>query len=645
MLLLLPLTVFIALYILFSAYQRQKNRPDTDWRSPLIQTAATWGAWMTLTSEGLSLFHGLNAFMVSLSWAAALVWVLIFGWRLGLLRLPPGRIGLTRFDGLALAGAGLVMSLLLVVAILSPTNNNDALQYHMPRVAHWIQNGGLQHYVTAYDPQLMNPIWAELPILHFYLLWGSDQMANLVQWLSLLGCLALVAGLARLLGAGRLGQWLAAAFGLSLPMALLQASSSQNDLVAAFWLLGMLYFAVLSARRDLFPEETLALALCLALGLLTKGTFYPYALPVVIWLLAVWLRRRKGLAFLAAQAGINGLAVLVLNLGYWVRNTITYGGPLGSSDWVANHTAGQSGVLPFLAALTRDVLMNFVTPFDSVNAALLDGLRAVFGSVDPNLAEFQFIWSWNRDDLAGSPLHFLLIALTIILLWAFRKKWTGRLQAAYALLSLSLLACLVGVLHFDQYGMRYQLPFLMSWAAVFGLAVEAAGRRRLAQAAVFLLFLYALPYALINRTRPLIAMRDNSPDPFTIPCVGQCTSGSILLELAEKTVFGSLVDFREGFLALSRDLLTLPCREVGLQIDSHDPEYLFWFLLKAPQSGYKLEVIYTTPPLERYRDPAFKPCAIICTFCGDKTRLHGLELYQNYGSAQLFTGSAYTVAP
>lgn len=645
MLLLLPLSVFVILFILFSAHHHQKGRPDTDWRSPLIQAAAIWGAYLALFLELLSLFRGLNTLAVSLAWLLGLALALTAGWRLGLLRRPALWSKLTRFDGLALAGAGLVLGLLLAVAIISPSNNNDSLQYHMPRVVHWIQNGGLQHYITAYDPQLMNPIWAELSILNFHLLWGSDQLANLVQWLSLVGCLALVAGLARLLGAGRLGQWLAAAFGLSLPMALLQASSGQNDLVAAFWLLGMLYYAVLSARRDLFPEETLALALCLGLGLLTKGTFYPFALPVVVWLLIVWWRRRKPLTFFAAQAGINGLVVLLLNMGYWARNFLTYGGPLGSSDWVINHTASQTGVLPFMAALSRNVLMNFVTPFESVNALLLNGLRAAFGSVDPNLAEFEMIWSWNRDDLAGSPLHFLLIGVTLILLWIFRKKITGSMGAAYAGLSLSMFLCLVMVLHYDQYGMRYHLPFLMSWAAVFGLAVEAVGRQRLAQAVVFLLFILALPYALINRTRPLIAMRDNSPDRFTIPCIGQCTSGTILLEPSEKTIFGSLVEFREGYQAVSQELRSQPCRQVGLQIDSHEPEYIFWSLLQAPQSGFTLQTIYTTPALERYRDPAFKPCAIICTFCGDKTRLHGLDLYANYGSTQLFTGSGYTVEP
>ncbi len=53
------------------------------------------------------------------------------------------------------------------------------------------------------------------------------------------GILVAVSALAKILGAGRKGQWAAAAFACSLPVAVLEATSTQTDLVAAFWLGGM----------------------------------------------------------------------------------------------------------------------------------------------------------------------------------------------------------------------------------------------------------------------------------------------------------------------------------------------------------------------------------------------------------------------
>jgi hypothetical protein len=84
------------------------------------------------------------------------------------------------------------------------------------------------------------------------------------------------------------------------------------------------------------------------------------------------------------------------------------------------------------------------------------------------------------------------------------------------------------------------------------------------------------------------------------------------------------------------------CRDVGLRIDSSDPEYPIWWLLKAPQSGFHLETIYTSPDLEPLLNRSFHPCAIVCTICGDRTRLHGLPLVEETGNTKLFMGDRFT---
>jgi hypothetical protein len=96
---------------------------------------------------------------------------------------------------------------------------------------------------------------------------------------------------------------------------------------------------------------------------------------------------------------------------------------------------------------------------------------------------------------------------------------------------------------------------------------------------------------------------------------------------------------------MSKDLKSSGCQQIGLRIDSSDLEYLFWWLLDAPQSGMHLETLYTFPELERYIDPAFTPCAIICTICDDRTSLHGLTLDGDYSKVKLFTGSEFTPEP
>ena len=131
-----------------------------------------------------------------------------------------------------------------VIAVLAPPNNWDSMTYHMPRVAHWSQNGSVAHYPTHILRQLWLGPWAEFAIMHLYLLTGGDRLANLVQWLAFAGCAVGAAVVAGELGGGRRARGLAAVACATLPMAIAQASSTQNDLVASFWLLSLGYWVL-----------------------------------------------------------------------------------------------------------------------------------------------------------------------------------------------------------------------------------------------------------------------------------------------------------------------------------------------------------------------------------------------------------------
>ncbi len=285
--------------------------------------------------------------------------------------------------------------------------------------------------------------------------------------------------------------------------------------------------------------------------------------------------------------------------------------------------------------------MNFVTPFPVFNEKVLSFLQNVFGKYEPTLYEFKFLWNWNYEDTAGSPFHLTIIFLSILMLVFYWKKLKDKTLFAYAGLSMFLLICLVSVIHNDLFGMRYQLPFLISWAALIGTLVTMINKKWIKSLLLVFLVLITLPYVLINRTRPLIAMRD-SPDPFTIPCISNCSLGSILNENKDDLLFGTLLDFKEPYQSAANYLNHSECKEIGLQIDSHEPEYPYWWLLSAPQSGYRLETIYPVAGLEKLIDQDFKPCAVICTVCQNKSSIHGLQQVAEFGFIKIFSGSNYT---
>jgi hypothetical protein len=291
--------------------------------------------------------------------------------------------------------------------------------------------------------------------------------------------------------------------------------------------------------------------------------------------------------------------------------------------------------------------MNFATPIDSFNASITSWYINTFSRLDPNAGSFELIWAWNHEDLAGSPLQVLLVPVTLALLLIFRKRLVESALKWYVCVTLGSFLVLAFVLKSITFGVRFQLPFWIAFAPLFGVALSLIKTDKLAALLTLILLLTSLPYVIFNRTRPLIAMR-NVQEPYTIPCFSDslgCTNGTILNEPPKTILFANWLQFREPYSAVKDLVLASGCQSVGLRLDSHDLEYPFWWLLNAPQSGIRIESIDTSPLFQRYVDPTFKPCAIICTICSDKARLHNLDLSGDFNSVRVYTGNNYDPLP
>ncbi|MGD8634721.1 MAG: glycosyltransferase family 39 protein, partial [Anaerolineales bacterium] len=333
----LPLIAFATLFILIHGQNRDPDH-RLQWIGSFLLAAVFWGVIVIASAEILTLFRAVNRLWISITWLAATIILVAVGMRNGDLRKMLARIRRidrprATFDLMVLGGIALVAAILLVVAIIAPPNNVDSFLYHMARVVHWAQNESLEHYPAYIDHQLNKPIWAETAILHLRILWGSDRPANLVQWFSMLGSIIGVVGITGLLGADRKGRLFAALFALTIPMGLLQATSTQNDYVTAFWAVCLAYFVVLSMKRALTALEYLGLASAFGIGILTKGVFFVYFPPLLIWYFLNLLRKKGLLRTFGLGTAMLGIA-LVINFGFWARNIQTYGGPYGTSEWL-----------------------------------------------------------------------------------------------------------------------------------------------------------------------------------------------------------------------------------------------------------------------------------------------------------------------
>jgi 4-amino-4-deoxy-L-arabinose transferase-like glycosyltransferase len=566
-----------------------------------------WGVLLTAITELLSLFRQITFSAVLGLWLLSLVVAVVYYLRLrGRGNGPSIRsrlATLSHFDRSLLGGLALISAVIAIIAWLAPPNNWDSLTYHMSRVAHWIQNKTVANYPTNLLRQLHQNPQAEFTILNFQILAGSDRVANLVQWFSMVGSMVGVSLLAKQLGASLRGQIFAAVVAGTIPMGILQGSSTQNDYVVAFWLVCFVYYAML-LKADGELLYALATGASLGLAILTKGTAYLYAFPFTAWVGLALIRSRhaKGFALIAVIVATS----LVINAGHYARNYELYGSPMGPGQEGGSFRYSNDAFTISSAAsnVVRNVGLHAGTPFKQVNAVLENGIYKLHKAigVDPNdprttwpRTEFRVRRLSNHEDLAGNPLHLVLIVVCLPFLLLRRNNPDARyysicLLAAFLLFSV--------YLKWQPWHSRLQLPLFVLWSPVVGLMVAETRYRRLANVIVVTLIVAAVPWLVYNSSRPLIGER------------------SIITTRRDQQYFANRPSLFQAYDRSAQFLSSADCSDIGLVSGGDDWEYPFWVLLgEHERHQFRLEHVNVrnTSRIESSKPPfkTFVPCAVI----------------------------------
>jgi hypothetical protein len=359
-------------------------RPDwwpTDVREGLLEAVLLLGAWTALATETLGYFGALDRRNVTVVWglfALALPVAQIRRWR-GCPRGTQLGEGWRGLPILSLVTVCVFSLLLLIVALVAPPNSIDSIQYHMARVAHWAQQGSLANFATPIERQLYMPPFAEMAVLNLYLLAGGDRLVNLVQWGSMIAALVGVSLIAARLEANAKGQAMALLFAATLPMGILQATSTQNDYVNTLWIICLAYFALKAHRVPLTTREWVLAGIAVGLGNLTKSTFFAFAFPLLAWL-GVSTLRHCGWGR-ALRCALLGLALVgALNARAWARNLGTFDTPVGPRWAISLHANEILSWRVMVSNLVRSATLNLATPYGDANGPMRD-LVVAAGSV------------------------------------------------------------------------------------------------------------------------------------------------------------------------------------------------------------------------------------------------------------------------
>ena len=254
-----------------------------------------------------------------------------------------------------------VMIVTLLVALLSPPNNWDSMTYHMARVAEWIEHQNIDFYPTVISRQNYQMPMAEFVILHLQLLTESDRFANIVQWMSFGVSVTLASLVAKELGAAFRTQLMSAVITATIPMAILQASSTQNDLVTSALCLSFVYFLLKFAGNQ-HCDDFVFSSLSLGLALLTKGTAFLYCAGIGVTLAVAYILNRKINQTRLKRIGILALVAflgILITIPHLSKNYGVYGSFFTGGGYFSNKGGCVSGLF---ANIVRNGALHLGTP-------------------------------------------------------------------------------------------------------------------------------------------------------------------------------------------------------------------------------------------------------------------------------------------
>jgi hypothetical protein len=630
MLTILPLLSFI---LVFNYFFFEQSKTACGWRKAFLTASIVSGVYLVFLTETLSLLKAITPTFLAAAWAIPILLLVPFilqkGWygQILLSELVKIRLSISSFLIFLIL---FVVSLLAMISFFAPPNTVDSLVYHMARVVFWMDHNSVAYFPTNTLRQLYQPPLAEYIILHLQVLSGTDRFANLVQWFSMVGSLVGVSLIAKQLGASRNGQLLASVIAVTIPMGILQSTSTQNDYVVSFYLICFVYF-LLESRENICVRSVLFAGAGLGLAILSKVTAYIYAAPfLLVWCLFIVLKFKikswKPFLLVAAM-------VIALNLGQFARNLDLFGNPIGplSASGVGEvEYANELRTLPALISnLTRNIALHLRTSNNDINQLVDNVVHSIHNAIQLDVSDPRLTYGSNpfalkiisfNEDYDGNLLHIILIGITMVAsLSSLRlRRMKGLLIYSLVLIAGFILFCFY--LRWQPWNSRLHLSWFLLWSPVISIAFTVLFRQRWLAVLVFgcTLFTLTSPWMIENKYKPLMGLN------------------SVLTRNRMDQYFVSLPDYQKDYAPAVKEAGQNSCSKIGLYLPG-GWEYPAWVYLKNADS-LRIKDVQVTNISHKYVLAAdFIPCAIISnnSFTGEEVTIDQQTYQKIWESATL----------
>jgi hypothetical protein len=466
-----------------------------------------------------------------------------------------------------------MLTAIFIQGIIYPPNNWDAMTYHLARIPHWIDNKSVEHYPTHIFRQIYQPPFAEYVIMHVNVLSAGDYLSNSVQFFFLIFSISAIVLLIDAIGLPSKFKLISVALLVTIPQVVLQASSTQNDLVLSFFILTSVYYSITSLRQPTL-QNYFFLGLSIGLGLLTKGTGYLYLIPITsVFGFVVIIRLFKTKNYTGLRYSIYALLICIsINIPLYARNYNLSKNILGiDSEESKKYKNEKMSPILFLSSIIKNAGKH-IGPFP-INKISNIAIRKIhlYAGIDiddpaTNLPGHLYSGALNfttNENIISNSIHFYLITLSFILngIFFFRhRKARDKLLAFLSLMIILQTALFCYYLKLQPWATRLETPFFMLCVPLICYTANLKKiYLKILQIIIIINIAYASFIIMCNNTRPFWTNR------YTVKIN--------ITDDRFKKYFADRLNVYEEYDSIAKDITISNYRNIGLILGEDDYEY------------------------------------------------------------------------
>ncbi len=500
------LLLFIFLIgIINYTFQKKKSLSSAFIYSTFLLSIST-----IVITETSSFFKAYNYTSSVIYWSILTVTITYFNLKKQYLKITPYLTWYKENKKTSLFFGGFTI-LLLIQGIIYPPNNWDSMTYHMARIAHWVMNESIEPYPTHIYRQIYQPPLAEWIIAQVCILNKTDYFANAIQLFFLLATLGVVNQIMLQFNSSKKTRIWASIIAFTTPSVFMQATSTQNDIVVAFFLLSSILFFIQYIKESTI-KNALLIGLAIGLAIITKGTAFVYLIPIILfcgaYLIYLVFKKEKSFIIISFQVIVVAIFTIIIGFNHYHRNYKLSADIFGASDdhyFNKNITIKSTGL-----GILKNIGNHFSTPLTSNITTQVVEKAHLITQIPINDENYSYkgihfkLNEWNHNEDEVSNVFQLVLILGVCLFIIFNWKNRNNLLWLSTLFCLFTFVLFSVILKWQPWHMRLQVPLFILFAIPISIVLEKIKLAKITSSILAISILYCFVLALVNPNRPLI---------------------------------------------------------------------------------------------------------------------------------------------